>query len=294
MAALALGGLACAARAAYVDGYVYNPNDFAVQVVSSNGPFGSDPYDDPASVLGPPSTNFYDTWAWFDGGTPDRRVKLVEPPFNTATIAGGKLITTMGEGSQITVKMGRKVYNDPNNPYGIDLIIFGNAFFVGDGFVDNETNMNTYSITDGTVFAEPTKVSVSPDGVNWYRYNNGPYGDDMFPTNAYQWNRATASWTDNLLDPTKPVNPALTTADFAGLSAADAIDLYNGSAGGTGFDLAQSGFEWIQYVRVEGLSGFANGEIDAIAAVMAVPEPANLALLLAGSVGLLMRRRKAH
>lgn len=282
---IAVAGTANTAQAAYV----YDPTDFAVEVISSNGPFGSSPYNDPAAILGEPATNFYDMYI-SGGGAPDRRVKIVEPAFNTDTNGGNKLITTLNVGSQITVRMGRKVYNDPANPYGIDLIVFGNAFFVGNGFVNDDTNMNTYTLTGG-IFAEPMKVSVSPDGENWFRYDDGPYADGLFPTNGYLWDRDTASWTDELSDPTKPVNPALTAADFAGLTGADALDLYEGSAGGTGFDLALSGFDWIEYVRIEGLTGFAYGEIDAIAAVRAVPEPATIGLVVIAGMALLRRRR---
>jgi hypothetical protein len=70
------------------------------------------------------------------------------------------------------------------------------------------------------------------------------------------------------MDFTKPVNPVLTNRFSAGgLSAADGVDLYNRSGGGTGFDLKQSGFASIQYLKVEGLSGFSGGEVDAISIV---------------------------
>jgi len=289
----AAAALTLAVASAAQAGYVYDPNDFAVEVVSSSGLPATSIYNDPSAVLGRPSTWFYNQW----GSPGNRRVKLVEPAYNTFN--GQKLITTIPLNAQITVKMGRKVYDDPNNPYGIDLLVFGNSFFVGSGgTVNDSTNMNTFRI-DGSIFAEPMKVSVSPDGVTWYRYENGPYADSMFPTNAYVWDRHNATWTDEEADPTKPVNPALTSADFNG-TAADALDLYRStisgvtfnSAGGTGFDLAESGFQYIQYVRVEGLSGFANGEIDAFAAVSAVPEPASLGLLGLGGLALLRRRRR--
>lgn len=50
-------------------------------------------------------------------------------------------------------------------------------------------------------------------------------------------------------------------------STANAIGSYIHSGGGTGFDLAQSGFESIQYVRVESNATYRDGEIDAFAAV---------------------------
>ena len=71
------------------------------------------------------------------------------------------------------------------------------------------------------------------------------------------------------MDFTKPVNPTMQSIFSAGgLTAADGIDLYNGSGGGTGFDLCESGFTAIQYVKVQGIDpDFSDGEVDAFAAV---------------------------
>jgi hypothetical protein len=240
--------------------FANGPSPFATEVVSSNGPFGPYPYDDPNALLGKPTTRFKDPM-----NPPDERAKLVEAVYNVG-LDDEPLITTLNEGAEIVVKFDHQVLDDPDSPYGIDLLVFGNSFFVGDGYVNDDTNMNEYMLTGGGFF-ESIKVSVSQDGIDWYRYDSGPYGDNMFPTHAYLWDRENAQWTDTEMDWTKPVNPALTINDFNGISAADAIDLYNGSAGGAGFDLAESGYAWIQYIKVEGLSGFAGGEIDAFADV---------------------------
>ncbi|MES1180334.1 MAG: hypothetical protein ABUL66_00565, partial [Verrucomicrobiota bacterium] len=166
--------------------------------------------------------------------------------------------------------------------YGLDFEVFGNAFYQGNGFSSDAANMNAYLLTSGG-FYEPTKVSVShgytgqpgedpndPSTWPWYRYDDGPYDDTDCPTQGYRWNRAAATWTDEVMDFTKPVNPALKTklnTSGSTLSAADAIDLYDGSGGGTGFDLKESGFAWIQYVKVEGLAGFTGGEVDAFSVI---------------------------
>ena len=50
-------------------------------------------------------------------------------------------------------------------------------------------------------------------------------------------------------------------------------------------DLAESGFDWIEYVRLTG-----SGEVDALADVAAIPEPATMILL--GIGGLVFVRRK--
>ncbi len=185
----------------------------------------------------------------------------------------------MNNGSSILVKFDHPITDNPANPYGIDFEVFGNTFYSASGFGD-AANMNNINLGTGA-FAEPTKVSVSPGYTGapgqdpndpttwqWYRYDNGPYADSVFPTEAYQWDRTNAVWTDELMDFTKPVNPVLTNRFSAGgLSAADGVDLYNRSGGGTGFDLKQSGFASIQYIKVEGLSGFSGGEVDAISIV---------------------------
>lgn len=232
-------------------------------------------------MLGKPSTRFKNTW----GPNPTARVKLVEPAYNVG-LNGEKLICTINIGQSIVVAFDHKVMDDPLNPYGIDFLVFGNSFFIGSGgSVSDATNMNTFNIS-GSIFAENLKVSVSQDGSNWYTYNNGPYADAMFPTNAYLWDSVNACWTDTESDFTKPVNPSLTSASFAG-TAANAIALYDGSGGGTGFDLAESGFSWIQYIKVEGVSGFAGGEIDAFADVAPVPEPSCLLAFVTGAIGLI-------
>lgn len=73
------------------------------------------------------------------------------------------------------------------------------------------------------------------------------------------------------MDFLKPVNPVLEglfeSASVFGLSVADAIELYDGSGGGTGFDLRETGFKEIRYVKVEAGAGMVGGEIDAVAVV---------------------------
>ncbi len=283
-AALAGGCLAGAAGAAYV----YDPGDFAAEVVSSANLPAAGLYNDPQAVLGRPTLRF-------NSGTatrPDyRRAKLIEGVFNTSP-AGERLITTLNAGQSITVHMGRRVYDDPANPFGVDLNVFGNAFFSPSGGTTSDaTNLNTATVSGG-VFAEDVRVSVSPDNVQWYAYANGPTGDGLFPTNSYRWDRAAATWSDDEADPTRPVDPALRGRNFAGMTGADVLDLYAGSAGGAGFDLAESGFPWVEYVRVEGLTGYSGGEIDAIAAVRAAPEPGAAGLLAAGGAGAVLRQRR--
>ena len=73
----------------------------------------------------------------YDGDVTDR-VSIIDPPFNV-TPDGSDVITEIKSGGQITVKLGRKVYHDPNNPYGIDLIVYGNSFFSASGHLGNRS-----------------------------------------------------------------------------------------------------------------------------------------------------------
>ena len=88
----------------------------------------------------------------------------------------------------------------------------------------------------------------------------------LFPDNAYRWDDTNDSWTDEEMNPTKPLNPFVYTNNFIGQSVASGLDQFIGAAGGTGYDLKASGFPWIQYVRVQPGAGTYT-VIDAIAAV---------------------------
>ena len=230
-----------------------------------------------------PSTDFYDPWGEWSGGTTERRVKLVEAAYNLDVAQSHKLITTLQEGSAIIVRFEQPIRDNPAHPYGIDLLVFGNAFYAASGMVTDGTDLNSLMLA-GAGFFEPTKVSVSPSYTgrpgqdptdretwDWDRYDTGPYADSAFPTQAYAWDRATSTWSSELMDFTKPVNPTLNTrlnsGDTSPLSGADAIEFYDGSGGGTGFDLAESGFIAVQYVKVEGLPDYRGGEIDAFSSV---------------------------
>ena len=245
-------------------------SDFAAEVVDYDTPLGPIPYDDPNSVLGKPTR-------WISAFVEDFACSLVYAAWNTDP-NGNKLITTIGDGGKIVVKFDHKVSDDPGNPYGLDFIVFGNTFFDirGDIWLRPDTNMAEFYLANPTsTNDEPVQISVAQDHNGpWYTFTNGPYGDCAFPTNAFAWDRDANTWCEEL-DWLKPVNPDLNDANFSGLSAADAIDLYDGSAGGTGFDLKgldpndyaalavdpNTGRKWIQYIKVESYES-SYGEID--------------------------------
>ncbi|MGD0816051.1 MAG: hypothetical protein ABSA83_20865 [Verrucomicrobiota bacterium] len=237
--------------------YVGSTNDFAVQVVSSSGVDPEYPYNDPTAILGPPTLTFVDI---FDGDTTNR-TSIIDPAYWLAP-AGSDVITEIASGGQITVMMGRKVCHNPINPYGIDLMVFGYAWFEVRGDVSDSTDLDATQLSR-TIYNHPTTVSVSPDGTNWYTFPNTP---GLFPDNAYRWDEANQSWTGEQFNPTKPLNPTVYATDFAGQTVASGLDQFIGSAGGTGYDLGASGFPSIQYVRVQPGPGTYT-VIDAIAAV---------------------------
>jgi hypothetical protein len=259
---------------------------FATQVVSTTGyPVGG-LYGDPQAVLGAPTSSFIDPFFDFGQNT-TFNASLVNGPFNTDTLAN-PVVTTVNVGQELIVSFDSAIIDNPlANNFGIDFIVFGNSFFQATGGSgaggDVTPTDNMENITLASFAGEQITVSVaqSLDGP-WYTYT-APFADQLFPMQAYEWSRDTDTWGD-ALDPTKPVDPSLTVGDFLGLSVADAIDLYNGSMGGTGFDLAASGFASIQYIKFTG----TGGEIDAVAIV---PEPATLSLL-GGLMCLALGRRR--
>jgi hypothetical protein len=178
------------------------------------------------------------------------RVSVIDDPYNV-TPDGSNVIAEISSGGQITVKLGRKVYDDPNNPYGTDLIIYGNSFFTGlsgeSGLINDETDLSAVTLTSSLFSGHPAVVAVSQDGTNWYTYGNI---QTNFPDEAYRWDDTNSSWTDEEMNPNKPINPYIYTNDFAGQTVAAALDQFVGAAGGTSCNLAVSDLPWIQYVRI--------------------------------------------
>jgi len=121
-------------------------------------------------------------------------------------------------------------------------------------------------------------VWVSEDNVTYYELA-APYGaDDSFPTEGSG-------------NPALPVSSSLTLSSFVGVSSAQALDLYDGSAGGASFSLSWAedsegdpvDLPSISYIKVEGSGGF--GYVDAFARVEAIPEPGECAFAALGIAG---------
>lgn len=260
----------------------YDANDFATEVVSytQGDGVGYDVinlqlYNHPETALGRPT--LLTTGDWTIGPGILMPVVPVYPAWRSFEIV------TIGRGGELVLKFNHRVGDDENNPYGIDFIIFGNSWWpvASGGFWGPNSNPETV-VVGSTFYKDRGIVSVSQDGVNWYTFSNGPYADDFAPTASYQWDDVNNVWGREL-DPTRPVDPNLTPASFNGKSVAEIIDIYNGSAGGTGFDLKwlapndyqalaidpNTGRRWIQYVKIESDPNNSTllPEVDAVADV---------------------------
>src|SRR6266567_4439795 len=210
------------------------------------------------------AANFTNANAAIGAPTSGSSVTPFAPPFSTSQIV------SIGAGGSLTLQLSTPMVNSPANPFGIDLLIFGNSFFV----VTNGSGSSAR--TSGAIFTSSisTRVEVSADALTWFTLDpaRAPIVGTLFPT-------------DGIGDPGRAVNPALTSSDFAGLDLSGIRSLYNGSAGGARFDhsWAQDGggnnvnLASIDYVRIDVLSG--RTQIDAIAVV---PEPSTWALGLVG------------
>lgn len=250
----------------FAGGVVAEASVFATEVISyTAGSNAASGYTDPSAALGSPRRNMPGGW----GGD--------LTPFNAEWHNDNRLVS-IGSGTtngSLVVKFDHHVLDNPSGvQYGIDFIVFGNAFYADSGG------------TAGGCFSEPVNIAVSQDGSTWYGIS-GVYADTEFPTMGYT-NTSSAYAADGTIetDYTQAVDPSFSAA---GKTLAQLQAGYAGSGGGTGVDFSGTGLSWIQYVKVYQDSGAA-GEIDGFAD--AVPEPATMSLLVLGGIGVLLRRRR--
>lgn len=201
-------------------------------------------------------------------------VDPMTPPF-----AKTQLIS-IGAGGQITLQLDTPITNDLSHPFGSDFIIFANSFFVASG------GSGQNKTTSGSLFfhAATTSIQVSLDATTWFTLNPSlaPAPGQWFPSYGGG-------------NPLIPVDPSLTTTNYAGQTLGQIETLYAGSAGGTGYDLAwaqdgnanNANLTSASYVRIQVQSGVV--DMDAISVV---PEPSALFLVSLGVLSLVFWRRK--
>jgi hypothetical protein len=237
---------------------------FASGVISYNPGSGFSPnFTNSSAALGAPASG--------SGITP------FAPPFSTSQIV------SIGAGGSLTLQFNSPILNNPADPYGIDMMVFGNSFFVV------TSGSGSSAITSGALFTSTisTRVEVSSDGSTWFTLdpNLAPNVGTLFPT-------------DGTGSPFVPVNPALTGANFNGLNLSGIRSLYGGSAGGAGFDLSWArddngnsvDLQSASFLRIDVLSG--RTQVDAISVV---PEPgAWMMAAMGGILWLKFYRRKAN
>jgi hypothetical protein len=225
---------------------------FAHEVVDSSGVFDDSDFRSLAAVLGEP-TRFTNLSGQFGGAV---------TPFNAPF--GGDEILTLGQGESITVKFPVQVFDRPLSEFsGADFLVFGNSFYLFD--------FNTGRATGG-VFAEPGQIEVSQDGVTFFPITNA-FADTAFPTNGFR--NPTGAFD---LPPANPIlsdfgRPVNLSFNEIGLTLNQIVDAYNGSGGGTPVDIASTGLQWIQYVRLHGAAGGV--EVDALSVVNPMPLPSS-------------------
>lgn len=181
-------------------------------------------------------------------------VSAFNPPF------GADEIVSIGAGGHIILQFNPPVHDDPNNLYGIDLLIFGNTSFIDVSFPDG--------VAGGLFGNDGGTVEVSADGERWFIIEK-VQADGPLPTVGFvDSGPFDGSPGTVLTDFTRPVDPALATADFLGLNNQQIIQLYRGSGGGVAIDIAQTGLLQISYVRIANpADAVENIEVDAISDV---------------------------
>ena len=244
-------------------------------------------YGDPANALGAPSRSVP---GW--GAIPPTTVNPASPAWGPGRLVSLVSAADDDAGGSITVEFDHPVADDPRNPFGLDFIVFGNAMqnLGGSSYFDGISDPATVRFGTGAVIAERGFVEVSADGERWFGFANGPFADDFAPTMSHRYDpenpdrslfgdaAVTNEWWGAPADATRPVDPAIGAADFQGRTLADYARLYDGSAGGTGFDISAFdlprdtlGRKYVRFVRITTIEPGDDTEVDAVADVAPAP-----------------------
>ena len=168
-------------------------------------------------------------------------------------------IVSIGAGGSLTLELGQVAIDSPNNPFGVDLIVFSNAFF---------SDVSGGQGSPGYCFADGGVIDVSDDGATWFQIPN-TQADGPMPTMGFMDAGPFDSTPGELsTDFRKPMNPAITLYDLQELNYIDVIHAYDGSGGGVGVDLASVGLNQAHFVRIRQIAGATSSpEVDAVMVV---------------------------
>ena len=267
---LIAGAVSVAAPAAQADDFATRVVDFA----PAPGQFINDPnYNDPARALGAP----------IGGGT------------ITANLSS--LVSLGGFGGSITLAFDHPVQDDPDNPLGLDFIVFGNAFYLAGNpdrrwaeaaLVEISFDANANGLADDAWYTIPGSALTPPITLPLPPAFNGPVVENTSGTQAEtHWGYADLSPTlllgdtnaDNAIDDpsadpgafyTVPDDPMTTGVD-AGSGGGDAFDIAWAIDPVTGAPANLSAFHFIRITSAVDYSsttfGENSAEIDAVADV---------------------------
>lgn len=202
---------------------------FAVSVVAYvPGTSPAPGYTTPASALGEPSRFTSSPW---DAGA--------VTPFAPAWLPSQ--VVSIGAGGSLVLELDAPANDDPRNPFGIDLIVFGNSFF---------TDLGAGAGVCGAIAADGGIIDVSADGTTWCTVTNVA-ADGLFPTRGY----LDADPYDDMpgtveADARVPVDPSHRTEAMYGMAWPELVSAYGVSAGGAGIDLAATGCATARFVRI--------------------------------------------
>lgn len=237
-------------------------------------------FTDPSVTLGSPSRTTWESVNWPSSEAPVA-VRMTEAPWIASQIC------KIGTGGYLVVGFDEPVGNDAANPFGIDLLVFGNRGLFSTDWPANE------NIGAGSFGGVVGDIQVSQDGLTWYTVTART---EMYPTQAYASGTGDAFSTGaDIQSFYYPVDPTVTISDLYNQTVQSALDYYGPSGGGMGIDLDDLEDELgqatslgsISYVKVLG----GTNAIDAFADAT-VPEPATMGVLLVGAAALAARRHR--
>ncbi len=244
--AMHLAAFACAMGATSAAAAV-PPARCATQVISYVAGSGAGAaYQHPESALGSP-TRF--TGAGVEPGA----VTPFRPAFMPSEVV------SIGRGGELVLAFDAPVLDDPRNPFGIDLIVYGNSLF---------SDLAYPGGVPGILFEEGGTIELSSDGVAWHLVPDA-LADGGLPTMGYT-DAAPYSTVAGAIptDPARVVDTAIDADALAWMSYAEVRNAYAGAAGGTRIDLASAGLASARFVRIRVAAGAPSvPEVDAVVAV---------------------------